>query len=161
MRLHESIWRQKSNRNVNVHEYNYETVLQYVDIVNARGHQVCILFFLIFVRFNLLLISLHLIQLVIYYFSFYTGRLHVPTRYILVARCGFVRRNTCSSPSCIRHTKFFSSSSLFFLCFSRSFFLSSLSSKYVSGVLQYHGKGSSRNNICKIRQTHFFVHVCD
>lgn len=132
-----SLCEDKSDRNVNAHECNYKTVLQCVDIIDVRGHQVYTLFSLILVRFNLSLISLHLTQLVIYYFpSILVGCMYQRDIRSLhdVVSCDVTLVH--HPPSCIRHTKFFFLIVTVLPLFPTVlFFLPSLSSKYISGVL--------------------------
>lgn len=108
----------------------------------APNVEVCTLFSLILVRFNLSLIFLHLSQLVIYYFpSILVSCMH-QRDITLVARCGFVRRNTCSSSTFVytSHKVFFPHRHCSSLVSYRSFFSSFIKQQVYKRYAAYHGR---------------------
>lgn len=137
MRLHEYMRKQQSDRNVNAYECNYETAWGHGRCAKVPNTNVCTLFSLILVRFNLSLISLHLSQLVIYYFpSILVGCMHQRNIRSLHDAVSCDVTLVHHPPSCIRHTKFFFLIVTVLPLFPTAFFfLPSLSSKYISDML--------------------------
>jgi len=135
MRFHECM--QKQQLDINAHECII--MKQRADIADALGPntEIYTLFFLILVRFNLLLISLHLSQLVIYYFlSILVGCMHQRDIRSLHDAVSCDVTLVHHPPSCIRHTKFFFLIVTVLPLFPTAlFFLPSLSSKYTSDIL--------------------------
>lgn len=109
-------------------------IMKCADMADAK---VCTLFSLILVRFNLSLISLHLSQLVIYYFpSILVGCMHQRDIRSLHDAVSCDVTLVHHPPSCIRHTKFFFLIVTVLPLFPTIlFFLPSLSSKYINDML--------------------------
>lgn len=133
--LRDCTQKQWPDRDVNAHEYNCKTC-GHDETIKRRGSYT---FLLDSRKIQPLTYfsppsSLGLLYII---FLLYSSWVACPTRYTLVARCGFVRCNTCSSSTFV-----YTSHKVFFLIvtvlplFPRApfFFLPSLSSKYISDM---------------------------
>lgn len=114
-------------------------------MVDARivpNTAVCTLFSLILVRFNLSLVSLHLSQLVIYYFpSILVGCMHQRDIRSLHDAVSCDVTLVHHPPSCIRHTKFFFLIVTVLPLFPTALFLSSFIKQQVyKQYAAYHGR---------------------
>lgn len=138
------------------------------DIANrarASNTEVCALFSLIFVRFNLSPISLYLSQLVIYYFpSILVSCMHQRDIRSLHDAVSCDVTLVHHPPSCIRHTKFFSLIVTVLPLFPTALYFSSFIKQQVyKRYAAYHGRYYVAREVISARYVtdSFFMHIYD